>query len=320
MKLRLFIPVAVCLALSLASCVNHAAKNPVLSPKEGYIQVTGGKVWYQIFGSGDKTPLLLLHGGPGVPSYYLNPITELSKDRPVIFFDQLGCGRSDKITDTLLMTIPSYVEELRQVVDSLHLKNFYLYGHSWGTILGTEFYLKHPDGIKALILASPALDVSKWVKDADSLLTTLPDSSQKAIKDNEAKKTYDAPDYQAAVQSYYEKYLARKTPWSPDIDSAFSQMAENVYLYMEGPSEFTISGQLENYDITSRLGEIKVPTLFTCGEFDEARPSTVKYFQSLVPGAQLAVIPGAGHLTMDDNPVANNKIIADFLNGIDGNP
>lgn len=296
---------------------NHSPNTTTLKAHEGYIHVTGGKIWYQIVGSGNKIPLLLLHGGPGVPSYYLNPMKALSKDRPVIFFDQLGCGRSDRITDTALMTIPHYVQELEQLVDSLHLKDYYLYGHSWGTILATEFYLKHPQGIKALILASPALDISLWEKDADSLITTLPESAQEAIRINEKNKTYDNPAYQQAMNLYYQKYLARKLPWSPDIDSAFGQMGENVYLYMEGPSEFTLSGQLGNYNVTGRLGDIKVPTLFTTGEYDEARPATVKYFQSLIPGAKFVEIKGAGHLTMQDNPVANNKAVETFLESLE---
>lgn len=300
--------------VTLISCNNQ--QTTTLTPHEGYIHVTGGKIWYKIVGSGNKIPLLLLHGGPAVPSYYLDPMSALSRDRPVIFYDQLGCGRSDRITDTSLMTIPQYVNRLKELVDSLHLKSYYLYGHSWGSILATEFYLKHPKGIKALILAGPALDISRWQKDADSLIGTLPDSTQQAIRNNEKNKTYNTPAYQRAVNIYYHKYLARKTPWSTDMDSTFSQMGENVYMYMEGPSEFTVSGQLANYNITDSLGEIKVPTLFICGEYDEAPPATGKYYQSLVAGAQFAEIPNAGHLEMQDNPKANNRAIETFLNGL----
>jgi proline iminopeptidase len=283
----------------------------------GYIKVTGGKVWYRIAGEGDKPPILVLHGGPGVPSYYLKPLEALSNTRSVIFFDQLGCGRSDRITDTTLMTVEHYVDQLKQVVDHFGLKEYYLYGQSWGTMLGTDFYLKYPQGITALILSSPALSIPMWMKDADTLIATLPDSIQKSIRINEQAKTYNTPGYQHAIQVYYENFVARKLPWSPDLDSAFSQMGENVYQHMGGPSEFTITGQLGSYDRTSRLGEIKVPTLFMTGEFDEARPSTVKYYQSLVPGARFALIENSGHITTHDNPEQNIKVISDFLNEIE---
>lgn len=74
---------------------------------------------------------------------------------------------------------------------------------------------------------------------------------------------------------------------------------------------------LKTYDQTSRLGEIKVPTLFITGEFDEARPSTVKYYQSLVPGAKFEVIEGAAHITMQDKPEQSNKVVTDFLNSLE---
>ena len=288
-----------------------------LKPGEGYINVTGGKVWYKIVGSGDKTPLLLLHGGPGVPSYYLNTMAALGDERPVIFIDQLGCGRSDRITDTTLMTIPAYLKELKEIHDALGLKDYYIFGHSWGTIYAVEYYFAHPEGIKALILSGPALDIHRWSKDADTLIATLPDSLQKAIRINEKNGTYDSPSYQQAVDYYYKLYLARKQPWSADIDSAFAQMGENVYMHMDGPSEFTLSGNLKDYNATGKLGNIKVPALFIGGEYDEARPETVRYYASLVPGAKVAIIPNAGHLSMQDNPEANNKAIRDFLHSIE---
>lgn len=287
-----------------------------LSPREGYIDVTGGKVWFRIVGSGDKTPLILLHGGPGVPSYYLNPMAALSKEGPVIFIDQLGCGRSDRITDTTLMTIDSYVKQLKEISEALGLKNFYLFGHSWGSILAVEYYFAHPEGIEALILSGPALDIPRWARDADTLIATLPDTLQTAIRENEKNGTFDSPQYGQAVDYYYKLYLARKLPWSSDIDSAFSEIGENVYLHMDGPSEFTLTGNLKDYDVTNKLSQIKVPTLFIGGEFDEARPSTVKYYTSLVPNAKVEIIPGAGHLSMQDNPEANDKVISEFLNEI----
>ena len=106
------------------ACTNSAPT------KEGFIEVKGGKIWYRIDGEGDKTPVLLLHGGPGSSSFYLEPLKELSQDRPVIFLDQLGCGRSTRITDTTLMTIEKNVEQLEQVRKALRLDKFYLYGHS----------------------------------------------------------------------------------------------------------------------------------------------------------------------------------------------
>jgi proline iminopeptidase len=297
----------------LIGCQQHPKEIPT---GEGFINVDGGKIWYNVVGTGNKTPMLVLHGGPGAPSYYLKTLSALGTDRKIIFYDQLGCGKSDHSTDTTKMTVAHFVEELKTVVDHFGLKEFYLYGQSWGTMLGTDYYLKYPQGIKAIILGSPAISIPMWLKDADTLLSTLPDSIQNVVKINEQNKTFEAPAYKQAVQVFYQNFVARKLPWSADIDSTFAQLGQS-YLYMFGPSEFTATGVLKSYDRTNRLGEFKVPTLFITGEFDEARPSTVRYYQSLVPGAKFELIKGAAHMTSQDNPEENNRVIAEFLNSLE---
>ncbi len=296
-------------------CCHHKKD---LIPGEGYIEVTGGKVWYRIVGKGNNIPLLLLHGGPGVPSYYLNPLAIIGNERPVIFFDQLGCGRSDHDIDTTLMIIDAYVDQVEQIRKALNLDEFYLYGSSWGTMLATDYYFKYHSAVRALILSSPCLNTQMWQRDADTLLATLPDSIQTIIRINEKNKTYDSPEYQKAVQIFYLKFMSKNFLSSADIDSGRKQINKNVYRYMFGPSEFTMTGTLKNYDRTNKLGEIKVPTLFICGEFDEARYSTVKYYHSLVPNSKLVLIENAAHMTMQDNPQQDIKVITDFLFELDG--
>lgn len=298
------------------ACLTGCQQTKGLQPGEGFMETDAGKIWYRVTGTGDKTPLLVLHGGPGAPSYYLKPLSALGTDRKIIFYDQLGCGHSDHSTDTSKMTVEHYVEELKQLVDHLNLKEFYLYGQSWGTMLGTDYYLKYPKGIKAIILSSPAISIPMWLRDADLLLSTLPDSIQSAVRTHGANKTYDSPEYQNAVEVYYQHFVARKLPWSADIDSTFMQLGKS-YEYMWGPSEFTATGSLKNYDRTNRLGEFKIPTLFITGEFDEARPETVQFYQSLVPGAKFEVIKGAAHITMQDKPEENNQAISGFLNSLE---
>lgn len=298
----------------IAILVIGCQPNNTLSSGEGFIDVTDGKVWYKIVGEGNNTPLILLHGGPGFTSYYLNPMDELSKERPVIFFDQLGCGRSDREIDTTLMTIEAYVEQLEALRISLGVKEFYLYGHSWGSMLGMDYYMKYPTNIKALIMASPVLSASKWLEDAEKLIATLPDSLQKTLNTSE---DYGSPEYEHAVNVYWENYVIRKTPWDANIDSTMNGVNLNVYNYMWGPSEFMITGTLAGYDRTNSLSQIKVPTLYICGAYDEAQPSTLNYFQSLTPGSKIAVIEDAAHVTMHDNPDQNNKVIANFLKELD---
>jgi len=291
------------------------ASTPI--PKEGFINVKGGKVWYRINGTGNKTPLLLLHGGPGSSSFNLDGLSELSTDRPVIFIDQLGCGRSSRITDTSLMTIQQFVEQLEQVRKGLHLDQFYLYGHSWGTMLGIDYYLKYPKAIKAIVFSSPCFSTKAWTNDADTLIATLPKDIQIAISVNEKNKTYNDTAYENAVNVYYANFVKRSKVSKARQDSSKMYFGKNVYEFMWGPSEFTAAGNLLKYDRIKDLPKVKVPTLLMAGEFDEARPSTVKYFQSLIPKSEFKMIRSAGHATIIDNKEETIQTLRKFLLDMD---
>ncbi len=290
---------------------NSFASVPII--KEGFINVKGGKVWYRINGTGNKTPLLLLHGGPGSSSFNLDGLAELGNDRPIIFIDQLGCGRSTRITDTSLMTIENYVEQVAQIRKALHLKKFYLYGHSWGTMLGIDYYLKYPRAIKAIVFSSPCFSTKAWTNDADTLIASLPEAIQNAIRENEKNKTYSNEAYQKAVTIYYKNFVKRSEVAKSRSDSSSKYFGANVYEFMWGPSEFTATGNLLKYDRLKDLPTIKVPTLLMAGEYDEARPSTVKYFQSLISGSEFKMIPNAGHATIIDNKQETNLTLRTFL-------
>ncbi len=308
--------------LALPACGSKADRSgtgraEALTPGEGTIPVTGGKVWYRVVGSGDRTPLLVLHGGPGIPSQYLNPLAALGDERPVIFYDQLGAGRSDASPDTALWTLDHYVQEVGEVRKALGLDKVAIYGHSWGSMLAVDYTLAHPEGVECLILGGPALSIPRWQADAETLLATLPDSVRQTVRENEAAGTTDSPAYQNAMGVFYSRYLARKQPWSADIDSSFAQMNPAIYGYMEGPSEFTLTGTIRNYDRTPELGQLQLPVLFLIGQYDEVRPVTAAYYQSLVEGAKLVTIPGAGHLAMQDKPQEYVAAMRTFLDAAD---
>ena len=314
MKIKIFTPILILTIFYtlLSGCISNTSKI-----NEGYVNVKGGKVWYRINGTGNKPALLLLHGGPGSSSFGLENLKELSNDRPIIFIDQLGCGRSSRITDTSLMTIENYVEQIEEIRKALLLENFYLYGHSWGTMLGIDYYLKYPQHIKSIIFSSPLFSTKMWTEDADTLIATLPDSIQSNIRINEKNKTYDNPAYQNAVTLYYKNFLRRTERTKGQADTARLFSGTNVYEFMWGPSEFTATGNLLNYDRLAFLPNIKVPTLLLAGEFDEARPSTIQRFQSMIPGAEFKMIKNAGHATMIDNKEDYLATLKSFLDKVD---
>jgi proline iminopeptidase len=287
-----------------------------LAAGEARLAVDGGRIWYRVVGSGNATPVILLHGGPGYSSFYMRSLEALSADRPLVRYDQLGAGKSDRITDTAMFNIAHFVRELDSLRSHLGYDKVHLVGHSWGTILGVEYYRAHPEHVTSLTLMSPALDLPAWEKNAKRLVKTLSDSAQKAIATREAEKNYTAADYQAALGEFYGKYVWRR-PVQAELDSLMATVNDGIYNYMQGPSEFTITGTLKTYDATPFLKSVNVPVLFTVGEFDEADPPTVKRHAQMTPGAKYAVIPGAAHLVEWDNPDETNRVVRDFLKSVD---
>ena len=295
----------------LSGCASHTntiADIVLAKPRSGFIPVEGGKVWYEIHGTGHGTPLLVLHGGPGVPHDYLENLDQLGGDRPVIFYDQLGCGKSDRPDDKNLWTRERFARELEQVRLALGLNEVVLYGHSWGTILAVDSMAglagTTPKGVKGVILAGPALNIHRWMEDARQLLATLGPGVVKSVLEAERAGTTDTPAYQDAVQKYYARYLCRKDAWPEPLTRAMANIGQGVYEYMCGPSEFTATGTLKDLDVTPELRTLNVPTLFICGEFDEARPDTTRAYSKLVPSASIVVIPGAAHIANFDQPEA----------------
>ncbi len=277
--------------------------------------VPGGRVWYRVVGTGHGTPLVVIHGGPGSPSFYLESLARLGTERPVVFYDQLGAGRSDQPPDTTLWRIERFTAELDSLRGHLGLREIHLLGHSWGGALAIDYLLGKPAGVRSVILASPLVSTARWKADADTLIARLPDSMRKAIAVHEAAGTYLAPGYQAAVEVFYDSFLTRRG--GPEVDNTLAYFNTALYNYMWGPSEFTVTGTLRDYDRTSRLHELRLPVLYTAGEFDEARPSTVAYFRSLTPGAQFSLIPSSAHLTMVDAPQAFADTVSRFLKSVE---
>jgi proline iminopeptidase len=286
--------------LIAAACGSDTSRTPAAAPSiqtgEGRLAVDGGSIWYRVTGTGHATPVVLLHGGPGFSSYYLKPFEDLGSERKVIRYDQLGGGRSGTASDTSLFNIGHFVAELDSLRSHLGVTRWHVIGHSWGTILALEYYRAHPDHVASITFGSPVFDVPAFTKHASELVRTLSDSSQRAIRLAESTGKFETPQYQAAFQEFMGKYVTRH-PVQADLDSSFAQFNQTIYVYMQGPSEFTITGTLKNYDVTGFLPSIAVPTLVTVGEYDEVGPELVRRHAAMIPGARFEMFPGSAHMT-----------------------
>lgn len=294
----------------LASIACVSAETP---RESGFITVPGGPVWYEMAGQGDGIPLLTLHGGPGGTSCGAQLLYPLASERPVIRYDQLGSGRSGRPTDQTLWQRDRFVEALHTLRQALGLSRLHLHGHSWGGALAAYYVLEMgSEGIVSLTLSSPLISTPVWIRDADALRATLPPAVQEVLDRHEEAGTTDHADYQAATEVFYRQFVTRGEA-AEEVSCGDAPRNAFIYEQMWGPTEFHSTGSLRDFDLSDRLGDIDVPTLFITGEYDEARPDTMRDFAERVPGARVTVIPGVGHASLSRAPQRYREILAGFL-------
>jgi len=282
------------------------------APRERFVDVPGGWVWTGTYGSARAVPLLVLHGGPGMPSYYLETLTRLADERPVILFDQLGCGRSDRPADASLWTVERAVAEVEAVRTALGHDRVHLLGHSWGGFLALAYARAHPDALASAVLASPLVSVPGWMAHADSLVEQLPVEHVRAIRLHEEAGSFGHPAYQKATDAFYRRHLCSLDPWPPELVRTFDEMAEPVYHALWGPSEFTQTGSLRGADLTPVLDALSVPSLWLAGSMDESPPARLMDYAKRAHGSAV-VFEGGTHCVHLEQPDSYLDNVRRFL-------
>jgi proline iminopeptidase len=289
-----------------------------MTVSEGMIDVTGGKVWYQLHDEGIvNTPVLILHGGPGSSCYSMQGLKELAKERPVIFYDQLGCGRSERPQNPSLWHIDRFVGELAQVREALSLDEVHILGHSWGTTLAAAYLLTKPVSVKSVIFSSPCLSAPIWAEDQKQNRELLPKDVQQTLLECEQAGRTDSEEYKQATIEFYKRFVCRLDPYPEFLQKGAAYRNPELYKIMWGPSEFHVTGNLKSFDCTSRLGEIHIPALYTCGRYDEATPSSTEYFHSLTKNSQFHVFEESAHMPYVEEPEAYIKVVQTFFRNVD---
>ncbi|WEG12306.1 proline iminopeptidase-family hydrolase [Pullulanibacillus sp. KACC 23026] len=284
---------------------------------EGYIQVTGGRVFYKKIGDGSGVPLLILHGGPGSTHHTYKPLELLGEERPVIFYDQLGSGGSDRPDDLSLWTLDRFIDELSEIRQALGLEQVHLLGHSWGTMLAASYMLTKPKGVKSVIFSSPCLSALQWAEDQKANLKTLPVETQEVIMRCEKEGTTDSKEYREAVKAFNNQFVCRKEEIPKEWKAPKGAFNPVIYETMWGTSEFNPTGSLKEYDVTPRLSELHLPVLFTCGYYDEATPKTTKGYADLVEEAQFHVFKESAHMPYMEEPEEYRQVIRQFLKSVE---
>lgn len=334
------------LVLLVSSCTNNQKKNGEDSEKSSYFdysnsddQWTGGikmipvetakgifNVYTKRMGNNPKMRVLLLHGGPGgTHEEFLNFDGYLPKEEiEYIYYDQLDSYYSDQPGDSSLWTTDRFVEEVEQVRKALGLNkdNFYLLGQSWGGILAMEYALKYQDNLKGLIISNMVASIPEYNKYAQEVLgPQLPEDVLKELKEIEANKDYDNPKYEELLmQHFYTEHILRKPleEWPKPVNLLFQHLNPDIYVYMQGPSEFGITDEatLHNWDVSDRLNEIKTPTLMLGGKYDTMDPEYMEWMATEVQNGR-SVITNGSHLSQLDDPDTYFDGLIKFIKDVD---
>ena len=285
--------------------------------QEGFIEVTGGRVWYRSLGEGG-IPLLCLHGGPGFTHYYLEPLEALADERQVIFYDQLGCGKSDRPEDVTLWTVERFIDELVTVRETLGLDRLHLFGSSWGGMLAQQYVLDVTSGAVSLTISNSIASIPQFSDMVARLKSDLDPATQAAIDRHEAAGTTYSAEYQAAIRTWNETYLCRVRPWPTELEEAFCNMGTQIFETMFGPSDFHIVGTIRGWDVFDRLTEIALPTLVLAGRFDECVPEHMWAMHQRIAGSRFELFESSAHMPFIEEPHRFDQVMRDFLRHRDG--
>ncbi len=284
-----------------------------------------GTTWYRVVGDlkSSKTPVMILHGGPGAGHNYCEPIADVlaQTGRAGVLYDQIGCGNSTHLPDKPkeFWTPELFMEELVLLTEHLGISNKYnIVGQSWGGMLGMQFAIQNPKGLNALVVADSPASMEVWVSEANKLRKELPPEVEATLLKHEAAETTEDPEYIAAVDVFYSRHLCR-IPQPPYVVASFDQLAADptVYHTMNGPSEFHVIGSLKHWDIRPQLKEIQTPTLLVSGQYDEATPAMVKEINGLIPGSKWELFAESSHMPHVEEPAKFKRVVAEFLDSHD---
>jgi len=284
-----------------------------------------GSTWYRVVGNlkSTKTPVMVLHGGPGAGHNYCEPIADVlaQTGRAAVLYDQIGCGNSTHLPDKPkeFWTPELFMEELVLLTQHLGISNKYnIVGQSWGGMLGMQFAISKPKGLNAMVIADSPASMEVWVSEANKLRKELPPEVEATLLKHEAAETTEDPEYVAAVDVFYSRHLCR-IPQPPYVVASFEQLAADptVYHTMNGPSEFHVIGSLKHWDIRLQLKEITTPTLLVSGQYDEATPAMVKEIHGLIPGSKWELFAESSHMPHVEEPAKFKRVVSEFLDSND---
>lgn len=240
-----------------------------------YVELDQIATYYEVHGAGE--PVLLLHGGFCSLETLTSQIDALSGSFRVHAPERPGQGRTPDREGPI--TFDGMVRDTLAYLDALDVAAAHVIGFSDGAITGLLLARDHPDRVLSLVSISANLDPEGFVADDDAGSTDEPeDPDQWGVREAYDRLSPDGPAHGDVV---LEKLVAM---WrvEPQIDAA-------------------------------SLSAVRAPTLVLAGQHDSIRTDHTIAIAQAIPGAQLAIVPGAGHMVMEDRSTVVNLLLREFL-------
>jgi L-proline amide hydrolase len=283
--------------------------------EDGYVAFRGYRTWYRIVGDrkAGAVPLVALHGGPGSTHSYFGPLEQLGAERPVVLYDQIGCGNSDRPQD-IEWSVDVFRDELDALRDQLGLDRIHLLGTSWGGMLAQEHLLSGAQGIVSLTLSSTLANLALWNEEQLKLKAALPSDVIHVLDRHEAAGTYDDPEYGDAMQVYMDRHFYRGPEPRPELEAMDEGRAPDVYRAVQGPNEWTTTGALKGWSTRDRLHEIDVPTLVVRGRYDMCTAPIAAELVNAIADAREVVFEESSHTPVLEETERYLEVVRDFMN------
>jgi proline iminopeptidase len=292
--------------------------------QEGFVDAHGVLIYYWTIGRG--APLVILHGGPGAShDYFLPYLLPLARKNQLIFIDERGSGKSQKLEDPKGYTVENMVEDVEAVRLGLHLGKISLLGHSAGGVLAEAYALKYQQNLTHLFLCSTFASTREMNEVFARMKEKMPPELRDRINRMEKDGLFGhGPDYRkgrytdeymiAAWGEGYFPYLYQNHP-DPNYDPVQNGVTSwDLYREMWGSNgEFVIDGNMKSVEYLDRLPLIKIPTLIIAGDHDECDPMLSREMHEKISGSKLVILPKSGHMTFVDQPGLFLAAVADFL-------
>jgi proline iminopeptidase len=267
--------------------------------------------------TGAGVPLLIVHGGPGVPCAYVYRAhtAYAAEGFEVVSWDQLGCGRSDRPEDKALWTVARYVEEVEQVRRQLGWERFLLLGNSWGGMLGIEYCLHYQQHVQALVIGNSSASMPRLIRGFDRIKAALGPDTVRMMALREAEGTTEHPEYAAARTLLMYRHMCRMDQWpAPLLESmAPEAIGTGPFQAMFGPHFFNCSGNLRDWDRMEDLFRVTVPTLLTTSDWDYLLPEYSRLTHEHLPNSELVIFRDSGHLPFWDAADRYHGAVLGFL-------